>query len=371
VFTTNWPGLDPEETYSKFGFYAATHHNGDHSAAAAAINQANGWTPTHLDPASLVGATLTPAAAGGETVDDEPRGPQPIDWDAFCARESSDAEWLFTDIIPAGRQTIIYAPAKAGKSLLMLEIAAAIATGKAAISHPARPPQTVVYLDLEMTEDDVRDRLESLGYGPDDDLSRLHYYLLPSLPPLDNDLGGQALMAIVNHHQAHAVVIDTMGRVVAGGENDADTYRAFYRHTGSRLKRAGVALARLDHEGKNRDLGQRGSSSKTEDVDLVWRLAVDGQNVTLERTHARIGWAPDKVKMVRSDDDGTLRHRPVAHQWPAGTAEVAADLDAIGYPVDGGARGAAKALKAAGKGRRNELVRAAQKWRSDPTGLLK
>lgn len=37
VFTPNWPGLTAEETYSPFGFYAATKHGGDQAAAAAAL----------------------------------------------------------------------------------------------------------------------------------------------------------------------------------------------------------------------------------------------------------------------------------------------------------------------------------------------
>jgi P4 family phage/plasmid primase-like protien len=37
VFTPNWPGLKLDETYTPFGFYAATQHNGDQTAAASAL----------------------------------------------------------------------------------------------------------------------------------------------------------------------------------------------------------------------------------------------------------------------------------------------------------------------------------------------
>ena len=36
-------------------------------------------------------------------------------------------------------------------------------------------PITILYLDYEMTDDDLRERLEIFGYGPNDDYSRLHY----------------------------------------------------------------------------------------------------------------------------------------------------------------------------------------------------
>lgn len=37
VFTSNWPGLTLDETYTPFGFFAATRHNGDQTAAASAL----------------------------------------------------------------------------------------------------------------------------------------------------------------------------------------------------------------------------------------------------------------------------------------------------------------------------------------------
>ena len=142
----------------------------------------------------------------------------------------------------------------------MLFIAAELATGP--------EPIVVIYLDYEMTEADVHDRLEDMGYGPETDLSRLRYDLLPSLPPLDLEDGSQALCEIIDEVQASfpahhlVVIIDTIGRAVAGEENDADTFRNFYNHTGIELKRRGVTWARLDHSGKDPSQGQRGSSAR-------------------------------------------------------------------------------------------------------------
>ena len=75
---------------------------------------------------------------------------------------------------------------------------------------PKREPISVLYLDLEMTLADLYERMSDLGYGEADDLKHLHYYQLPDLPPLDSELGGDALMELVRHHMADLVVIDTM-----------------------------------------------------------------------------------------------------------------------------------------------------------------
>ena len=182
----------------------------------------------------------------------------PIDWPTFWSTESPDEDWLIEPIVATGRQTATYSPAKTGKSLLARDACAARATGRSVLGYPAKPPIDILYVDLEMTEADLRERLTDLGYGPDDDLSHLHYYQLPPLPPLDGELGGEILTNIAIELGVLLVVIDTMARAVSGKENDADTLRAFYRFTGRVLKAADIALWRLDHQGKDEAMGQRG-----------------------------------------------------------------------------------------------------------------
>lgn len=295
-------------------------------------------------------------------------GITPIDWPAFWADEGPTEEWLCEPIVPAGRQVALFASAKAGKSLITLEIAAAIAVGRAVLSRPASEPQPVVYIDQEMTDADLRERLIDLGYGPDDDLSRLHYYQLESLPPLDGDLGGLILEDIAAMHGAVLVVLDTMARVVSGDENDSDTYRNFYRSTGSRLKAAGVALLRLDHGGKHLEKGQRGSSAKADDVDVVFQLTANGPTLTIKRTHSRVPWVPFQLTITR-EVEPLLKHVLAAGEglYPASTAECARDLDELEVPLDATNTTARMALSKAGKGKAAGTVSAALKWRRDPT----
>ena len=81
----------------------------------------------------------------------------------------------------------------------------------------------MLYVDLEMTSADLRERLADLGYGPDDDLSRLVYLQLPAMPGLDSDLGGELLVDMAIRQVAAVVVIDTMARAVAGEEKTGPT----------------------------------------------------------------------------------------------------------------------------------------------------
>ena len=289
---------------------------------------------------------------------------QPIYWPTFWELEIKVEEWLVEPVVPKGRQVALYSPPKEGKSLAALEWAAAKATGAGVLGSPAGEPVDVVYIDQEMTEDDLRERLDDLGYGPNTDLSHLHYYQLSNLPPLDTKHGGRTLVGIAQRDNACWVVVDTVASSVEGAEDSADTLRAFWSYTGLPLKQAGIALLRLDHMGKEPGRGQRGTSQKNADIDVVFRLsALDSEGfVVLKRTHTRISWVPPEVKM-RRETDPYLRHVLAPTEWPAGTAEVAALLNELKVPLDAGRATAGAALKEAGKGRRNAVISAALKYR--------
>ena len=272
-----------------------------------------------------------------------------IDWPAFWSRDHTEEEWVYPDVLARGRGHALYAGHKQGKSLLALFMAAKMATGEA--------PIVVSYLDFEMTEADLFDRLEDMGYGPGTDLSRLSYALLPSFPPLDTPEGGEALARHLDTVQAKwpghhlVVVVDTIGRAICGEENSADTFRNFYTYTGIRLKRRGATWVRLDHAGKDADRGQRGSSGKGDDVDVVWHLKQTENGVTLQRHRARMSWVPERVTLKLTESP--LGYVPLSFgDWPAGTGEVANMLDRLEVPLDATRRVASGALRGIDEGRR-------------------
>jgi hypothetical protein len=311
------------------------------------------FDPDEVDPRELDGAVAVAAE----------KWMTPINWATFWATESPVEDWLIEPLVASGRQTAIFAAAKAGKSLLTLDALAAASTGRSVLGHPPREPITVLYVDLEMTEADLRERLTDLGYGPEDDMSRLHYYQLPPLPPLDGELGGEILTSIAIDKSVDVVAIDTMARAVTGKESEADTMRAFYRYTGRILKAAGIALLRLDHAGKDEAMGQRGSSAKADDVDIVLRLTrLDHKTLKLTRTHSRVPWVPAELTIVQ-EVEPVLRHLISADAVPAGTFDCAQALDELEVPLDATAATAMATLKRGDRGSRKQVVLAALKYR--------
>lgn len=291
----------------------------------------------------LEGPTLTPAVPALTSM--------LIDWDEFWREDHTSEEWVAWPLIPAGRQVALYAPAKTGKSLVTLAVVAALAAGWPILGQPAAPPVHVLYLDYEMTRADLYERLDGLGYGPDVDLSHLHYASLPALPPLNTADGAAAVLELALMVGAVVVVVDTTGRAVDGDENDSGPYRDFARHTGLTLKSHGIALLRTDHAGKDKAKGQRGSSAKNDDVDVVFRLDIVEGGYRLERTHSRVGWVPDKLVIVKSDDAGVIEFRAErkARTYLAGTAELAQFLDAHRIDVTLGRKKVGEWLRSQGR----------------------
>lgn len=352
-------GLQTRRPYDAFGLYTHLHHHGDWRAATQALAD-RGYgtgTVTILDETST-----TP-----ETIDATRQLAHIVDWATFWASTKTDEDWLAHPMIPRGRAIALYAPAKAGKSSVVLALVAALATGRPIFGQTPVDPQHVLYLDYEMTEADLMERLIELGYNATDDLSHLHYALLPSLPPLDTKEGATAVLTIAQQADAALVVVDTFGRAVQGDENEADTVRAFYRHTGLALKAAGRAVIRTDHAGKDLEKGQRGTSAKADDVDVVWQLRRTDTGIALKCTHSRLTWVPKEIVLDRREDDNSVIHWTLfsGGAYPEGTKEMWILLDQLGVPVQASARRAAEAIRGAGHKGTNAVIRAAQRARQN------
>lgn len=322
---------DGSVSVTPFEFYAAQRHGGDLTSAARAVNtMMSGEPDSRLSPDEPYG--------GGGYI--EGFLGQELDWRSFWTDDHGGENWVAEPVIAEGRLTVLYAPAKQGKSEIALAVVAALATGKPILGQRnPHGPRHAVYLDYEMTKADLFERLELLGYDENDDWSHLHYYLLPSLPPLDTSTGCVVIRAIAAHHDAEVVVIDTLGRAVEGDENSNDTYRAFARHTGVGLKSDGIAVVRTDHAGKDKDRGQRGASAKNDDADVVFRVDRTDTGWKMERTHTRVSWIPERVVIDRATRaDGTLRIELSPTQSTAtyieGTQEYVKQLLAAGITVD-------------------------------------
>ena len=250
-----------------------------------------------------------------------------IDWSTFFNSERVEHDWFCEPILARARGHALYAEAKGGKSFFVLPMACHVATGAAWLAMPEQSPRHVLIVDYEQSDADVWERMQQFGFDDDSDLSYLHYCLLPASEGLDTKRGGIELIEMVMDIGAELVIVDTVSRAVEGEENSADTLRNYYKFTGKGLKAHGVTVQRLDHAGKDKARGVRGTSAKADDVDVVAYVKRLGtESIEIVTTHSRMGWMPNSTKInVREDERGIIRHTLATSGSEGGYAAGAAD----------------------------------------------
>lgn len=293
-----------------------------------------------------------------------------IDWPTFWLGGATDHDWLVEGFWPLGRSMLLHAPAKEGKSELVMWWAIQMATGIDLLTgEQLADPRTVLYVDYEMTDADVRDRLTDFGVDSSLDLSNLLYAMrTDDFTALDTALGGAACMERVMADHPSVIIFDTFSRCVDGDENEADTVRAFFRHTGRPIKQRGISYLRLDHTGKDHAKGARGSSAKNDDVDLIWSLRRNQTGQTLT-SKSRVSWVPAVLHIDRLDGERIAYRRggEISEMVPS-TAETEKVYQLAEHDIDPSwsFRQVREALMAAGvaPGKNSTLMAAIKSYRA-------
>lgn len=286
----------------------------DHLTMGRTVSELAFSSPTQQEQSSSLASGAGPSKRAAANL---------LDWNAVWSASEAGEEWLCEPLLEKGRATALYSPPKAGKSLLSLEIAAALASGRPVLGNAPAAPRRVLYVDLENARGDVHERLMDMGYGPDE-LELLSYASFPAIGSLDSADGAADLIAVVDEVQAELVVLDTVSRIIGGPEDSADTFAALYRHTMVPLKARGVTVLRLDHSGKDVGRGQRGSSAKSADVDHVWQLSATKTSLNLKRDATRTGHGRGELHLVRKLEP--LRHEVVEAKLKEDVVAVVIDL---------------------------------------------
>jgi hypothetical protein len=277
---------------------------------------------------------------------------RPLDLLALRDRDF-DRDWLVEKFWPVDAHLHIFASPKTGKSLLMLWIAANLALGKDPFTGEPIKRYRVAYVDNEMTEMDLQERLIDMALPFEELEGWLLYFSYPTLPPMDTESGGLETLSMMKHYDSSVLILDTLSRVVRGEENSNDTYRNFYGFTGRLLKANSVSLARLDHAGHD-PKKSRGASAKADDVDLVYGLERrsdknESPGYRLLRTHARMGGISESIELLLSDDPISIKTTSI-RSWSIQAIHKAKELDEIDAPLSISQREATRLLRDKGIG---------------------
>ncbi len=215
-----------------------------------------------------------------------------IDWETLWNEPPYELSYLAWPLIPTGHLCALNGLAKVGKSLLALEAAACIATGRDFLGHPTQQGK-VVYIDFENSPRvHVLPRLIQMGFSPKVLNQQLLYSSHPKIDQLDLEGAGFQFEKLLDKEKPVLVVMDTISRAVQGEENSNDTWNNLYKYTEQVLKQRDVAWLRLDHLGRDPKKGARGGSAKSGTVDVSWTLEETTQNnlkLTIESQRSLLG----------------------------------------------------------------------------------
>lgn len=232
-----------------------------------------------------------------------------IDWHDLFSRPPFVEEWLAYPVVPKGRLISFYGPAKVGKSLFVLELAASVATGRDFLGQPTIKSR-VLFLDREnLPYRDILERAGNMGFNAEELVDNLLYLSYPSIDDFDTQNGAETLLHWVDTYNIDFVIVDTISRFIKGKENENDTWREVYKLVGQELKKRGTTFLRIDHSGKDLTKGARGGSAKEQDVDITWSLSKPKTKpFVLSAESSRMPLQVDVLKLV-------LNKNPLRFDW--------------------------------------------------------
>lgn len=239
-------------------------------------------------------------------------GRKMVNWAHLLAADFNATQFVTRPLLQPGAQISLVASGKEGKSLFCWEWACRLANGLPFLGNPEQEPLVVGYFDYENPHSELQRRARTTGFDEPKLLDNLRYESFPDFGPLDTPVGAATAIAWVDEHAPQVVFLDTVSRVIAGKENDADTWLQLYRLFILPMKARGVSLVRLDHFGKDRERGARGNSAKTQDIDAEWTMTRTPTGLLmLRRTYTRSGLGDGLLYLRRRgnpEEWGTTTH---------------------------------------------------------------
>ena len=194
----------------------------------------------------------------------------------FLRRELPQKPLILDPILREQDIQLIYAPAGVGKTHLAMNMAYTIATGGTFLNFKAPSSRRVLYVDGEMPEIQLQERLAGIFLGNKDQSipEDSHFQLLIStgqefgLPYLDDVKGQEQLHPFFD--RAEVIFLDNLSTLTAIAEQDAKTWLPIQELL-VRLRRQGKTVVLIHHSGKNGDF--RGTSRAIAILDTVINLS--------------------------------------------------------------------------------------------------
>ena len=278
VFSTS-TAFEAQRGYDLFGAYAVLEHDGDHGAAARAINEVisnRKHTSDLPEPAPAVVARDPGKAAEApprEPEKPESERPEPgVERDRPPAPRLLTADEFATDVAPeaivlgliyVASTTLATGASKTGKTWFVLQLALSVIAGVEFLGLETQPA-VVLLCSLELSAGMLRKRIEELCRTLDLPAPRIGENLHVVAPTADyvpalnlgSETGCADLKILIEQTGATIVILDTLYRFIPGCDpNDNKEMGRVFGRLNDLAQGTGAALLIVDHMGKGEQLG--------------------------------------------------------------------------------------------------------------------
>ncbi len=217
--------------------------------------------------------------------------PNPQSGSDFLAQSDTPVGYKIADLWPEGSNVLFAAPAKFGKSTMMMNMIRSLLTGDAFLGYfdcePVPEGESLLLIDFEMNPDRVRDQLRGQGLRSltDQVLDRLRVECLRGKIKKFDITDDDAVQYWVDYCQEHNVttlILDPLAPLLGFlnvAENENSEINRFFQQLDELKEKAGIKdMIVVHHCGHMADYRPRGASRFNDWPDALWGAKLSDPN---------------------------------------------------------------------------------------------
>jgi hypothetical protein len=240
-----------------------------------------------------------------------------VSFDTIMREPLPPIEWLVESLIPIQSRTIVFGEYRSMKSWMLLYLSLHIAAGRKLFdSFPIPQAKSVLYIDEEMPEHELRRRVKRMGEGMGLQEDAIPFCAVSHLGVRFHEEKVEALLAELRAtgFDPEIIVVETLRRVLVGNENEATHVGEFW-HSVTPILAAGKTLIVAHHMKKPnsqhpeavRHLAS-GSTDILAGADMAYAISRNPDHLTISCQKNRVApeIPPFKVQLIADELDKEL-----------------------------------------------------------------
>jgi len=289
VFSSNAAPFEPGKAYSPFNVFALLEHNGDYTSAANALLQCGYGKIRETGNANI--APFLAKIGNGEASSPPQNSIRSLE--QLLAEFPKMKPILIHGLLRIGETMNVIAPPKTGKSWLVTDLAAAVATGSPWFGFPCEQGKVLI-IDNELHPETSASRIpkviDARGYPMN--IVKRNLFVENQRGLLKNIFDMKSRIDAIKEHGFKLIIIDAFYRAMPPGmeENDNAKMAAIYNCLDCYAAELDCAFVLIHHTSKGNqanksvtDVGAgAGSQSRAADAHIVLRRHAEADAVVME-----------------------------------------------------------------------------------------